>query len=653
MNDEIVIKGAREHNLKNIDLTIPRDKLVVITGLSGSGKSSLAFDTIYAEGQRRYVESLSAYARQFLEQMDKPDVDLIEGLSPAIAIEQKTTSKNPRSTVGTVTEIHDYLRLLFARVGQPSCHKCGKPITAQTVSQIVDQVMALPEKTRIMVLAPVVRGRKGEYKSLLAGFVREGFVRVRVNGKLHELTEEIELKKHYKHNIDLVVDRLVIKRGIEKRLADSIETSLKQADGIVSIPVLGGEERLYSEKLACIDCGVSYPEISPRSFSFNNPHGACPDCTGLGEKIEIDPELVIPDPRRSISNGAVIAWDGMGGGIDTLYMQKLEAAAAYFRIGLTTPVYQLPPEQQRIILYGSPQKIKFNIKSKESGNKWEWNGIFEGVIPNLERRYKQTSSHAIRTRIHRYMRSRPCPACGGRRLRPESLSIKLGNLDISQVCALSIDKGVRFFQSLELDRNQALIARQVLKEINDRLGFLISVGLDYLTLDRQSGTLSGGEAERIRLATQIGSRLTGVLYILDEPSIGLHQRDNNRLLKTLESLRQMGNSVLVVEHDGETMKAADYLVDMGPEAGIHGGEVVSQGTPQEIMADNASVTGRYLSGKKRIEIPSKRRKPTKDSIRILGASENNLKNIDVTIPLGLFSCLTGVSGSGKSSLAVN
>ena len=648
----ILVKGAKEHNLKNIDVSIPRDRLVVITGLSGSGKSSLAFDTIYAEGQRRYVESLSAYARQFLEQMEKPRVESIEGLSPAISIEQKTTSKNPRSTVGTVTEIYDYLRLLFARIGQPHCYKCGKPITSQSVSQMVDRILALPPGSKIQILAPVVRSRKGEYRQLFENLRREGYLRVRVNGRLHELEEEIELEKNKKHNIEVVVDRLVVKDGIKTRLADSLETALKLAGGIVLVEVIGGEELLFSRKTACVDCGVSYPEISPRFFSFNNPHGACPQCDGLGSKIELDPHLIVPDGRKSILEGALRAWNGLGGGIDTFYMKKLKAAARHFGIDLNAPFASLPPEQQKIVLYGAGEEILFNLEKGDKSGRWEWVGEFEGVIPNLRRRFRQTQSGHIRNQIQKYMSSRPCPSCRGRRLRPEALAVMVGGKNIAQICALSIGRALEFFRSLRLPAQQRIIAEQIFKEIKDRLSFLVNVGLDYLTLERQAGTLSGGEAERIRLATQIGSRLVGVLYILDEPSIGLHQRDNERLLRTLHGLKDLGNTVLVVEHDAETIESADYVIDLGPGAGTQGGEVVACGTPEQIKKHPRSLTGKYLSGRLSIPVPPRRRKPKRKYLQIKAAAENNLKNIDVKIPLGLFTCVSGVSGSGKSTLVI-
>ena len=646
MQDKIIIKGAREHNLKNIDVEIPRNKLVVITGLSGSGKSSLAFDTIYAEGQRRYVESLSAYARQFLEQMDKPDVDSIEGLSPAISIEQKTTSKNPRSTVGTVTEIYDYLRLLFARVGRPHCYSCGKEITSQTVSQMVDRVMEMPAGTKLSILAPIVRDRKGEYRKELAQLKKDGYVRVRVDGTVHGLDEEIPLAKTRKHTIEAVVDRIVIKGGIEKRLADSIEVALKLSEGIIVINPEGGPDVLYSEKLACIDCGISYPEVSPRMFSFNNPHGACPGCDGLGVKLAIDADLVIPNPTISIRDGAVKPWSKR---TSVFYFQILEALAEHFGFDITTRWEKLPRKVREVILFGSDEPVRFWFM--RNGRRQFYHREFEGVVNNLSRRYTETESAYIREEIEQYMGSHPCPSCGGARLRPESLAIKIGGMNIAQTTALSVKSAGAFMGGLSLTEKEAFIAEKIMKEIRERLGFLINVGLDYLTLDRKASTLSGGEAERIRLATQIGSSLMGVLYILDEPSIGLHQRDNERLLDTLTSLRDLGNTVLVVEHDEETIERSDYVIDMGPGAGVHGGYVVSQGTPAELMADVNSVTGGYVSGRLRIPVPKHRRRPH-GKITIKKAEENNLKGVSVDIPLGVLTCVTGVSGSGKSSLTI-
>ncbi len=661
MQDKLVIKGAREHNLKNIDVEIPRDRLVVITGLSGSGKSSLAFDTIYAEGQRRYVESLSAYARQFLEQMDKPDVDSIEGLSPAISIEQKTTSKNPRSTVGTVTEIYDYLRLLFARIGHPYCYSCGKEITSQTVSQMVDSITAMPPGTKINIMAPIVRGRKGEYRKELAQMKKEGYVRARIDGQARELSENIALDKNKKHTIEIVIDRLVIKEGINKRLADSLEIALKLAEGIVVISQTeagkpaseGGKDmpkpadRLYSEKLACIECGISYPEMTPRMFSFNNPHGACPECDGLGAKMDIDPDLVVPNKELSIREGAVKPWSKR---TTVFYYQMLEALADHFGFSLTAPWRKLPKKAQDVILYGSGgEEVKFWFMRE--GRKQFYSREFEGVVQNLARRHVETESAYIREEIEQYMGAHPCPACRGDRLRKESLAIKAGGRNISETTRLSVRAARDFFAALPLTEKESFIARKILKEINERLGFLANVGLDYLTLDRRAATLSGGEAERIRLATQIGSSLMGVLYILDEPSIGLHQRDNDRLLDTLLSLRDIGNTVLVVEHDEDTILRSDYVIDMGPGAGEHGGYIVAQGTPGEIMEDEGSLTGAYLSGRRKILVPWTRRQARK-YITIKKARENNLKGIDVRIPLGVLTCVTGVSGSGKSSLVL-
>jgi excinuclease ABC subunit A len=635
-SDRIVVRGAREHNLKNIDLEIPRDQLVVITGLSGSGKSSLAFDTIYAEGQRRYVESLSAYARQFLEQMEKPEVDSIEGLSPAISIEQKTTSKNPRSTVGTVTEIYDYLRVLFARVGVPHCPKCGKVISAQTVQQMVDRVLAQAPGTRLLVLAPVVRGRKGEYKKLFFDLQRQGYSRVRVNGVVHELGEEIELDKKRKHTIDVVVDRLIVRENLGSRLADSLETSLRLADGVVTVETVEGEGArgkptsiTFSEKLACAECGISFPEVSPRMFSFNNPYGACPECGGIGSRDEIDPDRLVPNPARSLKDGALAPWAGR----ETSYFrQTLAVLAKRHKFSLETPWSELRRPVRDIILHG------------------ERDGGFEGVIKTLERRYRETSSEEARAEVAIFMTERPCPACGGSRLRPESLGVKIASKSIADVVRQTIKEAGVFFEGLSLTEREAAIARRVLKEIRERLGFLMNVGLDYLTLDRPAGTLSGGEGQRIRLATQIGSSLVGVLYILDEPSIGLHQRDNRRLLDTLKRLRDIGNTVLVVEHDEETIRSADYVVDLGPGAGELGGHIVAVGTPDEIMANPDSLTGRYLGGSLAIPVPATRRKGSGHFITIHNPREHNLKGMNVKIPLGTFTCVTGVSGSGKSTL---
>ncbi|HEX9023773.1 MAG TPA: excinuclease ABC subunit UvrA [Geobacteraceae bacterium] len=668
--DKIIIKGACEHNLKCIDVEIPRDRLVVITGISGSGKSTLAFDTIYAEGQRRYVESLSAYARQFLEQMEKPDVESIEGLSPAISIEQKTTSKNPRSTVGTVTEIYDYLRLLFARVGHPYCYNCGREITSQTVSQMVDQIMAMGEGIRITLLSPMVRGRKGEYRKELAQLRKDGFVRVVIDGSQMELAEEIVLDKNKKHDIDIVVDRLIVKPGIERRLADSLETALNHAEGVVKVAVVGEtvgaglasaqtghpqgaplqhQTVLFSETLACIDCGISYPEMTPRMFSFNNPYGACPDCTGLGTRMYFDADLVVPNPELSIRDGAIAPWEKRLSG---WYHLTLEALAKAYKFDIRTPFKNLSKKAQEIILYGSQgEKVEFWWE-EDGGRRHTYWKEFEGVINNLERRWRESDSEQVREDLERYMNVMPCPTCDGARLKKEALFVKIAGSNIRQVTGLSITDALAFFRGLSLSSKEAEIARRILKEINERLHFLVNVGLDYLTLDRTSGTLSGGEGQRIRLATQIGSSLVGVLYILDEPSIGLHQRDNARLLSTLRHLRDIGNTVLVVEHDEETILEADHVIDMGPGAGVHGGEVVAQGTPAEIMKDPKSLTGKYLSGELTIPVPKKRRKGEK-ALKIVGAAENNLKRIDVDIPLGIMTCVTGVSGSGKSTLIID
>ena len=647
--DKIVIKGAREHNLKNLDITIPRDKLIVITGLSGSGKSSLAFDILYAEGQRRYVESLSTYARQFLEQMDKPDVDYIEGLSPAIAIEQKTTSKNPRSTVGTVTEIYDYLRLLFSRTGKIHCYNCGKEISSQTVQQIVDQVAALPSRTKIQLLSPIVRGRKGEYRKEFADLKKKGFVRVRVDGAIKELDEKIILDKHKKHNIEVVIDRLVIKDGLEQRLADSIELALKLSEGFIFIQVMNGEEMMFSEHFACIDCGISYPDLSPRMFSFNNPYGACSECDGLGNKRTIDLDLVVPNNKLSLRSGAIKPWEKK----NTVYFhQMLETIAEHYKFKLSTPFNNLKENEQHVLLYGSGEEsIKFYYEKENS--RYDYSRPFEGVIPRLERRYKETDSQYVREEIEQYMSVHTCPACNGARLRKEGLAITIAEKRIIDVTKLSIRDALKFFNSLKLSSRDFAIARRIIKELKERLGFLVDVGLDYLTLDRPSATLSGGEGQRIRLATQIGSSLMGVLYILDEPSIGLHQRDNRRLLDTLLRLKNMGNTVIVVEHDRDTILSADHVIDLGPGAGIHGGKVVAEGTPRKILTNRKSITGRYLSGTLSIPVPEKRRNGNGSYLRILKAEQNNLKQINVDIPLGCFTCVTGVSGSGKSTLLID
>ncbi len=648
MTNKIIIKGACEHNLKCIDVEIPRDQLVVITGVSGSGKSTLAFDTIYAEGQRRYVESLSAYARQFLEQMDKPDVESIEGLSPAISIEQKTTSKNPRSTVGTVTEIYDYLRLLFARAGRVHCHQCGKEIASQTVEQMVDRILAWPEKTRLLLLAPIVRGRKGEYRKELRQLQADGFVRVRIDGEIYELAETPELDKKKQHTVEVVVDRLVLKEDIRSRLADSLETALRLAEGLVRVEVVGGESVVFSEQHACPDCGVSYPEITPRMFSFNSPFGACPDCAGLGTRMYFDPEQVVPNPGLSLREGAIAPWETRTG---FYYQQLLEALADHYEFDINTPFHRLPEKLQTVLLRGSgKEEVRFFFD--QGGRRHFYHKAFEGVIPNLERRYHETDSDNVRENLERYMNVMPCPTCDGARLKKESLFVRVGGRSIREVTALSIVESEAFFADLQLSAKEQEIARRILKEIRERLSFLTHVGLDYLTLDRTSGTLSGGEGQRIRLATQVGSSLVGVLYILDEPSIGLHQRDNRRLLDTLKRLRDLGNTVLVVEHDEETILEADHVIDMGPAAGVHGGEVVAQGTPQQILADPRSLTGRYLSGELAIALP-KTRRSSERFIELKGARENNLKGIDVRIPLGVMTCVTGVSGSGKSTLVLD
>ena len=650
MQNFIDIKGARENNLKNIDLTIPRDKLVVLTGLSGSGKSSLAFDTIYAEGQRRYVESLSSYARMFLGQMEKPDVDYIDGLSPAISIDQKTTSKNPRSTVGTVTEIYDYLRLLWARVGTPHCPICGKEIKQQTIDQIIDQVLALPEATRIQVMAPVIRGKKGEHAKIFEDARRSGYVRCRVDGIAYDLSEEIKLEKNKKHNIEIVVDRLVIREDIARRLTDSVEVASNLAGGLVVINVVG-EDRdiLFSQNYACEDCGVSIEELTPRMFSFNNPFGACPTCTGLGSQLKVDPDLVIPNKNLSILEGAITAsgWNNIkSDGISRMYF---DALAKKYRFKLDTPVKDLPKEVLDVILYGTKGE-ELTLHYDQPRGKGTLHQAFEGICNNLERRYKETQSDAVRKELEDCMSQSPCPTCHGRRLRRESLAVTVGGIDIDTFCHKSVTEALDFMEHLELTETQQMIAAQILKEIKNRLGFLRSVGLQYLTLSRSAASLSGGESQRIRLATQIGSSLMGVLYILDEPSIGLHQRDNDKLLKTLQDLRDLGNTLLVVEHDEDTMRAADYIVDVGPGAGVHGGEIVAAGTPEEVMKTPGSITGDYLSGRRKIPVPEHRRPGNGKHLKIFGARENNLRGVDVDIPLGTFTCVTGVSGSGKSSL---
>lgn len=647
MKDQIIVKGARQHNLKNITVEIPRDKLVVITGLSGSGKSSLAFDTIYAEGQRRYVESLSAYARQFLGQMDKPDVDYIEGLSPAISIDQKTTSRNPRSTVGTVTEIYDYLRLLFARIGEPHCPKCGKLIERQTVQQIVDHVLAMPQGTRFMVMAPLVRGRKGEHAKIMDQMRKAGYVRMFVDGEVRTLDEEIKLEKNKKHSLSVVIDRLAVRDGITQRLTDSVETALKLAEGLVEINVIGGETQMYSENFACSDCGISLPEIEPRLFSFNNPMGACPACTGLGMNMELDKSLIIPDGSKTFAEGVIVA---LSTNQEAYHMKQLAAVLTHYGYSLDTVWNDLPKDMQEILWYGSgEQKFSFMYENLQ-GEVKKHTTPFEGIIPLLRRRHREAFSERMRLDIESFMTSTPCPVCHGARLKPEVLSILVGGKNICEVTVLTVRDAINFFETLNLTERQQFIARQILKEILARLRFLNDVGLDYLTLDRAAGTLSGGEAQRIRLATQIGSGLVGVLYILDEPSIGLHQRDNSKLLATLQHLRDLGNTLLVVEHDEETMYAADQIIDIGPGAGEHGGNVVAQGTAEEIKLVENSVTGQYLSGRKFIPVPKKRRECDGRYIEIIGAKANNLKNIDVKIPLGVFTVVTGVSGSGKSTL---
>ncbi len=650
MHTHITVKGARVNNLKNIDVSIPRDKLVVLTGLSGSGKSSLAFDTIYAEGQRRYVESLSSYARMFLGQMEKPDVDYIDGLSPAISIDQKTTSKNPRSTVGTVTEIYDYLRLLWARVGTPHCPICGKEIKQQTVDQIIDQVLALPEGARIQVMAPVIRGKKGEHTKVFEDARKSGYVRCRVDGIAYDLSEEIKLEKNKKHEIDVVVDRLVIRPDITRRLTDSVEIAANLAGGLVVVNVVG-EDRdiLFSQNYACEDCGVSMEELTPRMFSFNNPFGACPTCMGLGSQMKIDPELIIPNKDLSILEGAITAsgWNNVkGDGISRMYF---DALSKKYKFKLNTPIKDLPKEILDVILYGTGGE-KLTLHYDQPRGQGTLYQPFEGIVNNLERRYRETQSDSVKRELEECMSECPCPTCQGRRLKRESLAVTVGGLDIDSYCRKSVSDALDFMDHLELNPTQTMIAAQILKEIKNRLGFLRSVGLQYLTLSREAGTLSGGESQRIRLATQIGSSLMGVLYILDEPSIGLHQRDNDKLLATLKRLRDLGNTLLVVEHDEDTMRQADYIVDIGPGAGVNGGRVVAAGTPEEVMNTPGSVTGDYLSGRKKIPVPTQRRSGNGHWLKVFGAAENNLRHVDVAIPLGTFTCVTGVSGSGKSSL---
>ncbi|MGL5312733.1 MAG: excinuclease ABC subunit UvrA [Peptostreptococcaceae bacterium] len=650
MEDKIIIKGAKEHNLKNVDLELPRNKFIVFTGLSGSGKSSLAFDTIYAEGQRRYVESLSAYARQFLGQMEKPNVEYIEGLSPAISIDQKTTSKNPRSTVGTVTEIYDYLRLLFARVGDVHCPTCGKKISQMTIQEIVDKMMDFPERTKLQILSPVVRGQKGTHKKLLDNIKKEGFVRVRVDGENYEVTDDIDLNKNQKHNIEVVVDRIVIKDGIEARLADSIETAVKLSDGLVLAQIIDGEEILFSTKFACPEHGIGIEELSPRMFSFNAPFGSCDVCNGLGESKEVDPDLVIPNPELSIKQGAIAAWGSANGNDDTYYSKMVQSLADHYNVSLETPFKDLPEDFVQELLYGENNVMVQFVYESKFGGKREYRAPFEGVIVNLERRYRETNSDYARDKIEEYMGERPCPKCKGARLKKEVLSVLVDGKNIMQVTDFSVNELIDYIENINLSEKQRFIATEILKEIRGRASFLRDVGLDYLNLSRKAGTLSGGEAQRIRLATQIGSALVGVLYVLDEPSIGLHQRDNDRLIGTLRHLTDIGNTLIVVEHDEDTMREADYVVDIGPGAGVHGGEIVGQGTLDEILENPESMTGLYLSGKKKIEIPEETREGNGNFIEIVKATENNLKNINVKFPLGKFTCITGVSGSGKSTL---
>jgi excinuclease ABC subunit A len=650
--DSIVIKGAREHNLKNVDLVLPRNRLIVVTGLSGSGKSSLAFDTIYAEGQRRYVESLSSYARQFLGQMEKPDVDYIEGLSPAISIDQKSTSRNPRSTVGTVTEIYDYLRLLFARVGTPHCYNCGREISTQSSEQIVDSILELPEGSKLLLLAPLVRGRKGEYSKLFEEIAKEGFARVRVDGEIRELREKITLDKKRKHTIEVVVDRLVVKPDIRKRLTDSVETTLRLSTGIVTV-IVGERELTFSEAFACVYCGISFEELAPRLFSFNSPYGACPVCSGLGEKIEIDPWKVIPDRTKSISDGAIVPWSrSLGSGkypsMNPYYLQQLERVLRKYKVKMSTPVEEMPDEVVDVVLYGTDKEQAFAYTSK-AGKTWEYRASFEGVVNNLQRRYAETSSESVKEDIERYMSASNCPSCKGARLKPEALAVTIGGVNIDALTHMPIEGFESFFETLKLTERQTQIAHQIVKEIRGRAGFLSNVGLTYLTLGRSATTLSGGESQRIRLATQIGSALVGVLYILDEPSIGLHQRDNERLLATLQTLRDLGNTLVVIEHDEDTMRTADVVVDIGPGAGAEGGEILTVGTLDEIIANPRSETGAYLSGRKFIAVPKRRRTPH-SWLEVRNARANNLRGIDVKFPLGAFCAVTGVSGSGKSSL---
>ena len=650
MEDKIIIKGAKEHNLKDVDLELPRNKFIVFTGLSGSGKSSLAFDTIYAEGQRRYVESLSAYARQFLGQMEKPNVEYIEGLSPAISIDQKTTSKNPRSTVGTVTEIYDYLRLLFARVGEVHCAVCGEKISQMTIQEIVDKMMEFPERTKLQILSPVVRGQKGTHKKLIDNIKKEGFVRIRVNGENHEVTDDIELSKNKKHNIEVVVDRIIVKDGIESRLTDSIETAVKLSDGLVIAQIIDGEEILYSTKFACPEHGIGIEELSPRMFSFNAPFGACDTCNGLGESKEVDPDLVVPNKELSIKQGAIAAWGSVGVNDDTYYSKMVQSLANKFNVSIETPFKDLPDDFVQELLYGTNNTIVQFIYESKYGGRREYQAYFEGVIPNLTRRYNETNSDYARDKIEEYMSETPCPKCKGARLKKEVLSVLVDGKNIMDVTDFSVNELIEYIENITLSEKQKFIAHEILKEIKGRAIFLRDVGLDYLNLSRKAGTLSGGEAQRIRLATQIGSALVGVLYVLDEPSIGLHQRDNDRLIKTLRHLTDIGNTLIVVEHDEDTMRECDYIVDIGPGAGIHGGQIVAEGTLDEILANPNSITGQYLSGKKVIQIPETTREGNGNFIEIVKANENNLKNINVKFPLGKFTCITGVSGSGKSTL---
>ena len=646
MKDQLIVKGARQHNLKNIDISLPRDSFNVITGLSGSGKSSLAFDTIYAEGQRRYVESLSAYARQFLGQMDKPDVDYIEGLSPAISIDQKTTSRNPRSTVGTVTEIYDYLRLLFARVGHAHCPQCGKPISQQTIQQMTDDVMTFPEGSKILIIAPMIRGKKGEHKSVFDQLRKEGFSRVRVDGVVRTLDEDIDLQKTKKHDIDVVVDRLVVKEGIESRLTDSMETAAKWGEGLVLVAEVDGPEHMYSQHFACPDCHMSLPKIEPRMFSFNSPFGACPACAGIGSTMEVDEDMVIPDGSISFVNGAVVA---LSNNPNAWFMRQLEGLLRQNGYSLNNSFDELPKKLQEEIMHGSREKVSFDYENMR-GEVKTFHTEYEGVLPMVKRRHSEASTDAMREEFEKFMSIKPCTTCHGARLKPEVLAITVGGKNIEEVTDMTIKEAAQFFSSLSLSQRELVIGEQILKEIKARLGFLNNVGLDYLTMSRAAGTLSGGEAQRIRLATQIGSGLVGVLYILDEPSIGLHQRDNDRLIETLKGLRDLGNTLLVVEHDEDTMRAADFLVDIGPGAGEHGGQVIAAGPVPEVMANPKSITGQYLAGKKFIALPEKRRKPGKAAIEVRGAKENNLQNINVKFPIGLFNVVTGVSGSGKSTL---